>query len=149
MGYLCGCQLPKNPEEYCWAICTNDDSIADTNIDLNCDVNLDPNDYYVYIAPQNDFHWDGGLAHIICDLLPEGLHEICESMFDFSGCNENIIKLMKESKIIYSENLRDVIEFGKRCECNNCTNPNLIATIEFVNIGQEKCSHGYHHIIKN
>lgn len=51
MGYLCGCQLPKNPDEYCWTICKNDDSNVDDNIDLSCDINLNPNDYYVYIAP--------------------------------------------------------------------------------------------------
>lgn len=70
-------------------------------------------------------------------------------MFDFSGCSESIIKLMKESKMIYSEKLRDVIEFGKQCECASCINPNIIDKIEFINMGLEKCSNGYYHIIKN
>ena len=134
MGYSCGCQLPQTPDQYVWAKCIND-------------VSEDP---YIYIAPKNDFHWDGGLAHVIGHLIPSELGEACESMFDYTETDTNKIEdIMAKSGMIYSEELRKVVEDCRHvCTCLDCTDRSSFEQLEFVKVGQEKCSYGYYHIVK-
>lgn len=136
IGYMCGCQLPQKPEEYVWAKCIND-------------VSEDP---YIYIMPKNDFHQDGGLQHIIGHLIPLELKESCESMFDYIETEDNKIEdIMAKSGMIYSEELFKLVEDYSNtvCVCLACTNVNAFEKLEFVKIGQEKCSFGCSHIVVN
>jgi hypothetical protein len=136
MGYMCGCQLPQKPEEYVWAKCLDDCS----------------EEPYIYIAPKNDFHWDGGLQHIIGHLIPPELGEACESMFDYTETDDNKIEdIMAKSGMVYSEELFNVVQHYDNtvCVCLACTNVNAFERIEFVKAGQEKCPFGCFHVVVN
>ena len=142
MCFSCGCQLSQNPQDYVWAKCkTNEPSNFQNDFQ---------DEYYIYIAPADDFHWDGGLTHIIPNLIPQELSEASESIFDFVETNDNKIEnIMDRTGMIYSENLRKIVENDNNfeCICKACVCRELFDKLDYVDIGQEKCSQGRKHIV--
>jgi hypothetical protein len=136
MRFVCGCQLSQSLKDYRWAKCKDD---------------VNPENEYIHIYPKDDFHWDGGLQHIIGHLLPKELHEVCEGMFEFDVSERSIEDIMKDTEMVYSKNLYDLVTnyYNTICECTSCTSDIVGDQLEFYKDGKEKCRFGYYHHYDN